>query len=197
MSITLASTSAIRKNLLLSAGVLFKVAASSIDEEVIKAELQRKNATPRDIAEALATAKGGDIAARLGNDLTIGCDQVLSFEDRIFSKPTSREEAADHLRQLRGKTHELLSAVSIFENSKLAWQHVGVVKLTMTHFSDQFLEGYLDRNWPSVSESVGAYKLEEEGVRLFSEVDGDYFAVLGMPVLEVLAYLGKRGAIET
>jgi len=101
------------------------------------------------------------------------------------------------LQVLRGENHQLLSAAVIYQSGESLWRHVGVVRLTMRAFSDRYLETYLDRNWDSIRHSVGGYKLEEEGVRLFSSVQGDYFCVLGLPLLEVLAFMGLRGMIET
>lgn len=159
--------------------------------------MQAEQAPPRDIADALAEMKARKVASRAADALVLGCDQVLAHRGDILGKPKNPEEATEQLKRLRGDTHQLLSAAVIYEDGAPVWRHVGVVRLTMTSFSDEYLEAYLRRNWESIRHSVGGYKLEEEGVRLFSQVQGDYFCVLGLPLLELLAFLGLRGVIDT
>lgn len=192
----LASGSEIRQQLMRNAGLDFTVQPARVDEEMVRDALLAEQAPARDIADALAELKAVKISDKHPTALVIGCDQVLSFERQLLSKPTSPEEARDQLMQMRGKRHELLSAVVICEAGKPVWRHVGVVRMTMRRFSDAYLEGYIDRNWDSIRHSVGAYKLEEEGVRLFSQIAGDYFTVLGLPLLDLLSYLGLRGVID-
>ena len=195
--LVLASASKIRQTLLHNAGVPFTAQPVPVDEAQMRDALQADGAPPRDIADALAEMKARKAASRFPQALALGCDQVLAIEGDILGKPDTRAEAAAQLRRLRGKTHQLLSAAVIYADGAPVWRHVGVVRLTMRAFSDTFLDAYLDRNWPGLSETVGAYKLEEEGVRLFSQVNGDYFCVLGLPLLELVGYLGTRGVIET
>jgi septum formation protein len=121
--------------------------------------------------------------------------QVLAFEDEVFSKPDTIEDARAQLLRLRGKTHRLHSALVAYENAEPVWRHVAEARLTMHHFSESYLDDYLARNWDSVRHSVGAYKIEEEGVRLFSAITGDHFTILGLPLLPLLAWLGTRGMI--
>lgn len=194
--IILASGSEIRKTLLANAGVPVTALPARIDEAAIKAALLAEDATPRDIADALAEFKARKISEKHWDAVVIGCDQVLEFQGRVLSKPASRDEAADQLRALRGKQHKLLSAVVIYAGGEPLWRYVGQVRLLMRDISDAFLEGYLERNWPGIDDSVGGYKLEEEGARLFSRVEGDYFTVLGLPLLEVIGFLTQREEIE-
>ncbi len=195
--LVLASGSEIRQQLLRNANVPFDVQLARIDEVSLREAMQAEAAPPRDIADALAEMKARKVAMKSDGALVLGCDQVLAHRGDILAKPRDPDEAKAHLLRLRGDTHQLLSAAVIYEDGAPVWRHVGVVRLTMTAFSDDYLEAYLQRNWHSIRHSVGGYKLEEEGVRLFSQVQGDYFCVLGLPLLELLAFLGLRGVIDT
>lgn len=195
--IILASGSAIRATLLRNAGVDFTVEIPRLDEETIRASLQAEQASPRDIADTLAEMKAQRIAARVPDALVIGCDQVLAHGRDILSKPSSPDQALAQLRSLRGSAHQLLSAAVIYERGKPVWRNVGVVRLRMRDASDAYLTDYVGRNWGSIRHAVGAYKLEEEGVRLFTRIDGDYFNVLGLPLLELLSYLTLRGTLSS
>ena len=182
--------------MLRNADVEFSVHVARVDEEAIRAALLTEDARPRDIADALAEMKARKVAHKHPDAMVIGCDQVLSFDRSILSKPTSPEDAASQLRMLRGQRHMLLSAVVIYYEGKPIWRHVGQVRLRMRDVSDRYLDAYISRNWDDIRHSVGAYQLEAEGARLFHSVDGDYFNVLGMPLLELLAFLTLRGVIE-
>ncbi|SFR53904.1 septum formation protein [Yoonia tamlensis] len=195
--IILASGSEIRATLLRNAAVSFTVVKARIDEDMIRQSLIAEDASPRDIADTLAELKAQRVAAKHPQALVIGCDQILAKERQIFSKPGSPELAIAQLQSLRGQTHQLLSAAVIYGEGKPLWRHVGVVRLQMRDVSDTYLRDYVDRNWESIRHSVGAYKLEEEGVRLFTRIDGDYFNVLGLPLLELLSYLTLRGELPS
>lgn len=194
--IVLASGSATRATLLRNAGVAFDVDVPRVDEAAVKASSRSENAPPRDIADALAALKAGKIGERHPGALVIGCDQVLALDDALLSKPGTPDDALAQLRHMRGKVHHLISAVVVCEGASPVWRHVGVVRMQMRDVSDGYLSDYVARNWPGIGQSVGAYKLEEEGVRLFEKITGDYFHVLGLPLLELLGYLTTRGVLE-
>jgi septum formation protein len=195
--IVLASGSRARREMLAAAGVHFTVQAADVDEPAIRARLMKEDAgiAPRRIAEVLAAAKAEEVSARRRGSLIIGADQVLALGDELLSKAPSLEAAREALRKLRGRTHELHSAVAFAESGKVIWAHIGTARLTMRDFSDAFLDDYLLRAGDRVGHSVGAYELEGLGVQLFDKIEGDYFTVLGLPLLPVLAELRQRGII--
>ena len=195
--IILASGSSIRAQLLQNAGLTFDVVTPRVDEDAIRASLLAEQASPRDIADALAEMKAARVASKHPEAIVIGCDQVLAFGQTVYAKPDSPEDALAQLQQLRGQKHQLLSAAVIYGEGKPLWRHVGVVRLTMRDASDAYLTDYVARNWDSIRHAVGCYKLEEEGVRLFTRIEGDYFNVLGLPLLELLSYLTLRGTLPS
>lgn len=195
--IILASQSAIRRALLSNAGINCDVQPARVDEDAVKSALLAEGAPPRDIADALAELKALKVSERAPDALVIGCDQVLAFDGRILSKPSSPSDARAQLSELRGKAHRLISAAVICEGGRPVWRHVGVVQMQMRDVSNAYLDDYIARNWDSIRHSVGAYKLEEEGARLFQRITGDHFHVLGLPLLELIGYLAARGEIKT
>lgn len=195
--ILLASTSEIRAQLLRNAGFSLRVEPARIDEEMIRSALEAEGAHPRDMADALAEMKAAKVSARQPGVMTLGADQVLDLRGRVLAKPESPEDAIAHLRALSGETHSLLSALVVMRDGAPLWRHVGEARLTMHRLSDAFIADYVARNWEAIRWSVGCYKLEEEGVRLFSRIEGDYFTVLGLPLLPFLNWLHIRGDLKT
>jgi septum formation protein len=196
MQIILASGSQVRAQMLRQAGLDFEVKIARVDEQMIKESLLGDGRSSRDIADALAESKARKVAQNNYDAFVIGCDQVLDFQGKLLTKPKSPENAIEQIKSMRGERHMLLSAAVIYHEGKPIWRHIGQVRLRMRDASDTYIEKYVGRNWDSIRHSVGGYKLEEEGVRLFHSIEGDYFNVLGMPLLELLAFLTLRGVIE-
>jgi septum formation protein len=195
LTVVLASASAARAELLRRAGVEVAVDPARVDEAAVKASLLAERAPPRDVADELAEMKALRVGRRHETALVIGADQVLVHGGEILDKPATVDEARTQLRRLRGQQHELLSAAVIVIGGAPVWRHVGRAHLTMRPFSDPFLDRYLDQVGERALTSVGAYQLENVGAQLFSRVDGDYFTVLGLPLLEILGFLRARGVM--
>lgn len=193
----LASASEIRAQLLRNAGLDIEIKPARIDESAMRASLEAEAAKPRDVADILAEYKAMRISGANPGALVLGCDQVAEFNGAILSKPSSLQAARDQLHLLSGQTHKLHSAAVLYLDGQPKWRHVGVVRLTMRKLTESYVTSYVERNWESIRHSVGAYKLEEEGVRLFSRIDGDYFHVLGLPLTELLSFLIDTGELET
>jgi nucleoside triphosphate pyrophosphatase len=192
--IVLASASRARRELLAAAGVPFTVEPANVDEPALRGSLDAKT-PPAEVAEVLACAKAEDVGARHRDSLVIGADQVLAFGDEILTKPGDIAGARTTLAKLKGKTHALHSAVAFAEEGRITWAHTATARLTMRDFSDAFLEEYLVRAGDRICGSVGAYELEGPGVQLFERIEGDYFTILGLPLLSVLSELRARDVI--
>ncbi len=192
----LASGSRIRAELLRNAGLTFTVQKSNVDEEELKASMRAEGLSPKLQAEMLAETKATRVSAKVGG-LVLGADQMMSLNGEGFDKPASREEATARLKAFSGKPHYLESAAVIAMNGEPIWRHINRPKLTMRNLSDAFIEDYLDQIRDAAFESVGAYQLEGLGVQLFSKIEGDYFSILGLPLLEILTFLRDRGDLAS
>ncbi|WP_421933726.1 Maf family protein [Phenylobacterium sp.] len=192
--IILASKSAARTAVLKGAGVPFETAVSGVDEDAVKTALLGQGGTPREVADALAELKAVKISrSRAG--FVIGADQTLEFEGGLYDKAETVEDARARLKLLRGKAHQLHSAVVVARDGAPIWREVATCTLTMRDFSDEFLEAYLLAEGEEALGSVGCYRLESHGSQLFSKIEGDYFAILGLPLLGLLDLLRKHGAL--
>ena len=193
----LASASPVRLQMLQNAGLSVVAQPARVDEVAAREAMIHERAKPRDVADALAEMKAMKVARGHPMGLVLGCDQTLALDDEILSKPEDRGDARKQLMELRGRSHLLHSAVVLFHEGRPVWRYIGTAKLTMRSITDSYLDAYLGRNWPDVSGSVGSYMLEGEGIRLFSDIEGDYFTILGLPLLPLLSYLCQRGFIES
>lgn len=195
MTLVLASSSPIRQTLLRNAGLEFMAVPAQVDEEALRQSFLAEGVSPRDQADHLAELKAAKVAARNPESTVIGCDQILEIEGEVLGKPRDEADLRGQLYKLRGRTHRLVSAVVVYEKAEPVWRHIGVARLTMRDFSDSYLDAYLSRNAQAVLKSVGGYQLESEGVRLFDRIEGDYFTILGLPLIPLLTWLGQRGLI--
>jgi len=191
--LVLASRSEARGKILAAAGLPFEVRPAELDERAVEAELNPSNAAAA--ARLLARAKAEAVAKTAPGRLVLGADQTLARGDQRFSKPADRAEAAEQLRALRGRTHELHSALALVNGGAVLYSHVDTARLTMRDFSDAFLDDYLDMMGNHALASVGGYQLEGIGIHLFERVEGDYFTILGLPLLPLLAFLREKGLI--
>ncbi len=199
ISLVLASASTVRADMLRGAGLRFDVRPSPVDEDAVKSALksERGEITGEDLATILAQTKATSVSEQEPSALVIGADQVLGFEGRFYDKPKDMDEARDALIAMRGKTHVLHTATACAEAGDVIWHHESSVTLTMRDFSNDFLGTYLAACGEDILTSVGAYKLEGPGAQLFERIEGDYFSVLGLPLLPLLQFLRSRGAIES
>ncbi|HEX4185924.1 MAG TPA: nucleoside triphosphate pyrophosphatase [Stellaceae bacterium] len=193
----LASASPIRKKLLAAAGLEVRVESALVDEEAIKRIFQVDRQAAADCALALAEAKARQIAENHRHALVVGADQILVCDKIWLNKPADLADARAQLQALRGRTHKLVTAVCVVREVVRIWHTVSSAKLTMRYFSDAFLDTYLGAEQPAALGSVGAYRFEERGIQLFSDIQGDYFTILGLPLLELLGFLRTCGALAS
>ena len=191
--VVLASASDVRSRILEKAGIVHVRDPSGLDEYEIKS--QNRGRDPGVVAGLLAEAKAALVSQRHPGALVIGADQILDLDGEWFDKPKTLDEAEVHLRKLRGSAHTLVSALSAVCDGRPLWRHVDTARLVMRPFGDKFLAAYLDEAGPDVLGSVGAYRLEGPGAQLFSEIDGDYFTVLGLPLLPLLDFIRRQGIL--
>ncbi|MBB5700472.1 septum formation protein [Ochrobactrum daejeonense] len=194
--LVLASKSPFRSALLKNAGIGFSTASAEIDERAVEAPLYETGATPEDVAQVLAEAKAIDVSERNPGAVVIGCDQTLSLGDEIFHKPADMEAARRQLLKFSGKTHQLNSAVVLVRDGVPLWRHVSIARMTMRDLDPGFVGRYLGRVGDAALSSVGAYQVEGPGIQLFEKIDGDYFTIVGLPLLPLLAELRKEKLID-
>ena len=198
MTLILASQSTARRAMLEAAGVPHEALAAQVDEESAKASLKAEGIGARDLADALAELKARKVSTHNPRALVLGCDSVVALDDgTLLDKPTSREDAAEQLRSLSGRTHSLHSAAVICEAGRAVWRHVDVAKMHVRTLSDAFIDSYLVAEWPAISGCVGCYRLEGRGAQLFLRVQGSHFTVLGLPLLPLLDYLRVREVLPS
>jgi len=181
----------------MGAGVTFTVRDAAVDEDDIKQNALKNHLSASEIAAHLAVAKAMTVSALLPDALVIGCDQVLELDGKTFDKPINLDDARAHLRAFSGKTHHLIAAITLVQNGKPIWQTSDSAALKVRTLSEDFIETYLAHEGEAVLSSVGAYRLEGMGAQLFDEIDGDYFTVLGLPLLPLLEQLRKHGILQT
>jgi nucleoside triphosphate pyrophosphatase len=191
--LVIASKSAVRRAVLEAAGFPLEVRPADIDERGIEA--RSSAASPGEVAALLAREKARAIAAVMPGRFVLGADQTLALGQRRFSKPVDRAAAREQLQALRGRTHELHSAVAIVRDAEVLYNRVEVARLTMRPFADDFLDRYIDTAGSAVTASVGGYQLERTGIHLFSRIEGDHFTVLGLPLLPLLDFLRNQGLV--
>lgn len=192
MTLVLASSSAIRRQMLENAGLPFECVPANLDESAEKA----RRADPGALAAALAEAKALAVGASRPGDWIVGSDSVVSIDGRLFDKPADRDQAAEHLRSFSGRVMNLTSAVALARCGKVEWSHRDCARLRVRSLSGKFIQSYLDAEWPEVGYCVGVFRLEGRGVQLFDSIDGSFFTILGMPLLPLLGALRERGVID-
>ncbi|MCF8475615.1 MAG: Maf family protein [Pseudolabrys sp.] len=190
----LASKSDIRGKVLAATGLRFGIRPGQIDERAIEKEAGVRE--PKAVAALLARAKALSAASGHFGHVVLGADQTLALDGERFDKPANRAEAVTQLRSLRGKTHALHSALALVCDGTVLFECIDTAQLTMREFSDRFLEDYLDLVGDFATTSVGAYQLEGIGIHLFERVEGDYFTILGLPLLPLLAFLRRAGYVD-
>ena len=194
--IILASKSQIRSELLLKAGLKFTAIDANIDEKEAKSSYINNGYSARDLADILAAMKAKKLSCEYLDKLVIGCDQIMECNGQILSKANNPTDLADQLKFLRSKSHTLYSACVVYFANKAEWRFIGSATITMRNLSDEYISKYVDDNWDEVKHCVGGYKIENSGISFLSKVNGDYFSILGLPIIQLLDYLVNRGVLK-
>ncbi len=196
VQIILASKSPARNMLLTQAGVMFTPIGSGVDEDIIKKKSEDAGLTIKQIAMLLAEAKALEVSKKNPSDYVIGGDQILDFENKGFDKPKTMKEAAKRLALFSGKTHYLRNALCVAKDEKIILRVETTAALTMRHMTATQIQKYITATGPKILSSVGAYQLENLGVQLFDKIEGDYFSILGLPLIELLGFLRSEGLLD-
>ncbi|MGV1772944.1 Maf family nucleotide pyrophosphatase [Agrobacterium vitis] len=194
--VILASTSPFRRQLLEQAGLRFTAMAPDIDEREIEGRAEHQHVSPQELAQVLSCEKALAVSRQAPDGLVIGGDQVLALGERIYHKPKDLRSARDQLLSLRGETHVLYSALALAKQGEVIWRHVSQARMTMRMFSETFLDDYLDRAGGAILKSVGGYQIEGLGVQLFSDIVGDYFTIVGVPLLPLMEKLRELDIVH-
>tara|TARA_B100001939_G_scaffold342104_1_gene352722 strand:- start:15647 stop:16240 length:594 start_codon:yes stop_codon:yes gene_type:complete len=196
MSLVLASGSRSRKKLLEDAGIACRAHPASVDEAALRDRMSAAGATFQDIAEALAREKAVQVSRKYPGQYVLGGDQLLICDGRLFAKAHNLDQARRHLKFFRGRTHYLYTSLVLVKDDEEIWRTTVTPELTMRDFSDDFLEHYLEKTGEAILSSVGCYFLEEQGAQLFAEIKGDYFSILGLPLLPLMEILRQKGVLR-
>ena len=194
--LVLASKSAIRRQILDGAGIGYEVRTGNTDEAALKADFLKTNAPLQDLPLILATAKGMDVEAT-PDEILIGADQIMEMDDTLFDKPASMDEARSRLLEMRGKEHRLIGSVVTVKNGERLWHYTSTTRLKVRQFSERFLDTYLELEGEEILYCVGGYKFEGRGAQLFEHVEGNFFSILGLSLLPLLAHLREIGVVDT
>lgn len=194
--LVLASASPFRRMLLENAGIAFQAKAADIDERAIEGDVERQGSSPEEVALILAEAKARNVGEAFPDDIIIGSDQTMSLGARVYHKPRDMNEARDHLLSLSGRVHQLNSGIVLTRGNDILWKHVSSARMSVRALRPEFIDAHLARVGKKALSSVGAYQLEGEGIQLFDKIDGDYFTILGLPMLPLLAKLRDLRVID-
>ena len=196
IGIILASKSQIRSELLLKADLKFTAIDANIDEREAKSSYINKGYSARDLADTLAAMKAKKLSCKYLDKLVIGCDQIMECNGQILSKANNPTDLADQLKFLRSKSHTLYSSCVVYFANKAEWRFIGSATITMHNLSDKYISNYVDDNWNEVKYCVGGYKIENSGISILSKINGDYFSILGLPIIQLLNHLVNRGVLK-